>query len=138
MKIYFKFVVAKILTKIRPVQKPINPTWIDLTTTTRPKSFQQSEVIETVLSDFYKISLMIMKVFYNKQKVKTIQFRKDKDFSNGPFKHEFEKALSSISHISSGTFKSTVVHTSKTCSYKKELCVHFLMYASKNSFPSTC
>ena len=53
-------------------KNPINPTWIDLIITNRPKSFQESEVIETGLSDFHKMSLTVMKVFYNKEKPKNI------------------------------------------------------------------
>ena len=63
-------------------KNPINLTCIDLTITNRPKSFQESEIVENGLSDFYKISLTVMKVFYNKQKPKVIQYRKHKDFSN--------------------------------------------------------
>ena len=48
-----------------------------------------------------------MKVFYTKQKPKIIQYRKYKEFSEG-FMHELDSALSSFSHISFGTFKSTV------------------------------
>ena len=49
-----------------------------------------------------------MKVFYNKQKPKIIQYRKYKDFSNEPFINELESALLSFPQISFGTFKSTV------------------------------
>ena len=76
--------------------------------TNRPKSFQESEVIETGLSDFHKMSLTVMKVFYNKQKPKIIQYRKYKGFSNEAFMHELESALARFSQISFGTFKSTV------------------------------
>ena len=76
--------------------------------TNRPKSFQNSEVIETGLSDFHKMSLTVMKVFYNKQKPKIIQYRKYKGFSNEAFMHELESALARFSQISFGTFKSTV------------------------------
>ena len=76
--------------------------------TNRPKSFQNSEVIETGLSDFHKMSLTVMKVFYNKQKPKIIQYRKYKGFSNEAFMHELESALARFSQVSFGTFKSTV------------------------------
>ena len=89
-------------------KNPINPTYIDLIITNRPKSFQESEVIETGSSDFHKMSLMVMKVFYNKQKPKIIQYRKYKGFSNEAFMHELESALARFSQISFGTFKSTV------------------------------
>ena len=85
-----------------------NPTCIDLIITNRPKSFQESQVIETGLSDFHKMSLTVMKVFYNKQKPKIIQYSKYKGFSSEAFMHELESALARFSQISFGTFKSTV------------------------------
>ena len=76
-------------------RSPVNPTCVDLMITNRPKSFQESEVIETWLSDFHKMSLTVMKVFYNNRKSFN---RKYKDFSNEAF----------FSHVSFGTFNSTV------------------------------
>ena len=61
-------------------KNPINPTCIDLIITNKPKSFQEPEVIKTGLSNFHKMSLMVMKVFYNKQKPKIIQYRSIKVF----------------------------------------------------------
>ena len=55
-------------------KNPINPTCIGFIITNRLKSFQEREVIETGLSDFHKMSLTVMKVFYNKQKPKIIQY----------------------------------------------------------------
>ena len=49
-----------------------------------------------------------MKVFYNKQKPKIFQYRKNKDFSNEALIHELESALSRFSQISFGAFKSAV------------------------------
>ena len=89
-------------------ENPINPTFIDLIITNRPKSFQESEVIKTGLSGFHKMSLTVRKMFYNKQKPKIIQYRKYKGFSNEAFMHELESALARFSQISFGTFKSTV------------------------------
>ena len=92
-------------------KNPINLTCIDLIITNRPKSFQETEIIETGLSDFYKMSLTVVKVLYNKQKPKIIQYRKYGDFSNEAFMYELESALSRFSQISFGTFKSTVDNT---------------------------
>ena len=86
----------------------INPTCIGLIITNRPKSFQESEVIKTGLSDFHKMSSTVMKVSYSKQKPKIIQYRKYKGFSNEAFMHELESALARFSQISFRTFKSTV------------------------------
>ena len=49
-------------------KNPQNTSRIDLILTSRSKSFQDSMVIETGLSDFHKMSLTVMKVFYQKQK----------------------------------------------------------------------
>ena len=109
MKDFCQIYVCKNIVKDKTCFKnPINPTCIDLIITNRPKSFQKSEVIETGLSDFHKMSLTVMKVFYNKQKPKLIQYRKYKGFSNEVFMHELESALARFSQISFRTFKSTV------------------------------
>lgn len=73
----------------------------------RPISFQESEVINTGLSNFHKMSLTIMMMFNNKQNPKVIQYRKHKDFFNEVFMHELESTLLSFSQISFGRFKST-------------------------------
>ena len=40
---------------------PLNPTCIDLMLTNRPKSFQDTLVIETGLSDFHKMTVSVLK-----------------------------------------------------------------------------
>ena len=50
--------------------------------TNRPKSFQNSMVIETGLSDFHKMCITVMKKYYSKQKPFIIHYRKFKDFNN--------------------------------------------------------
>ena len=49
-------------------KNPEKPSCIDLIITNRPKSFQNSMALETGLSDFHKMTLTVMKVFYKKQK----------------------------------------------------------------------
>ena len=64
-----------------------------------------------------------MKVFCNKQKLKVIQYRKYKYFSNDAFTHKLESTLSSFSQISFRTFKSTVDNIlQKHAPVKKEIC----------------
>ena len=50
-----------------------------------------------------------MKVFYNKQKPKIIQYRKDKGFSNEAFMHELESALARFSQIHLGHSKALLI-----------------------------
>ena len=47
-------------------KNPENPTCIDLILTNRPRSFQDSTVIETGLSDFHKMCVTVMKMYYCK------------------------------------------------------------------------
>ena len=47
-------------------KNPSKLSCIDLIITNRPKSFQNSVTVETGLSDFYKMTLTVMKVFYKK------------------------------------------------------------------------
>ena len=105
------------------LKNPIYPTCIDLIVTNIPKSFQEPKVTETELSNFHKMSLTVMKVFYNKQKPKIIQYRKCKGFSNEAFMHELESALARFSQISFGTFNSTVDNILQKHAPIKKRCV---------------
>ena len=44
-------------------KNPLNPSCIDLIITNRPNSFQDTNVIETGLSDFHKLTISVMKMF---------------------------------------------------------------------------
>ena len=57
-------------------KNPDKTTCIDLIITNRPKSFQNSMVIETGLSDFHKMCIAVMKIYYSKQKPSIIHCRK--------------------------------------------------------------
>ena len=73
MKNFFQICVCKNIVKDKTCFKnPINPTCIDSIITNRPKSFKGSEVLETGLSAFHRMSLTVMKVFCNKQNRKSI------------------------------------------------------------------
>ena len=75
-------------------KNPQNPSCIDLILTNRSKSFQDSMVIETGLSDFHKMSLTAMKVFYKKQKPNIITYRSYKHFDNEAFLTDIQNHLS--------------------------------------------
>ena len=65
--------ISDLLLSVSKSHKPNLHCWI---ITNRPNSFQESlsrEVIKTGLSDFLKMSLTVMEMFYNKQKPKIIQ-----------------------------------------------------------------
>ena len=50
-------------------------------------------VIETGLSDFHKMTITVMKIFYTKQKPKIIKYRKFKNFSNDAFVNDLLQSL---------------------------------------------
>ena len=47
-------------------KNPNKPSCIDLVLTNKPRSFQHSCVIETGLSDFQKMTVTVMKTFFEK------------------------------------------------------------------------
>ena len=59
----------------------VNPTCIDLIITNRPISFQESEVIETGLCDFHKMTLSVMKCSITNKNRKSFNIESIKIFS---------------------------------------------------------
>ena len=77
-------------------KNPSKPTCIDLILTNRPKFFQNTNVIETGLSDFHKMVVTIMKTSFRKLKPKIINYRKYKNFSNDIFRDSLLEELSQV------------------------------------------
>ena len=75
-------------------KNPNKPTCIDLIITNRPKSVQNSMVIETGLSDFHKMCITVINMYYSKQKPSIIHYRKFKDFKNDAFIKDIKALLS--------------------------------------------
>ena len=72
-----------------------NPSCIDLILTNRPRSFQNSGVIETGLSDFHKLTITVLKTSFRKKPPKIISYRSYKTFSKINF-HDLEYYISGI------------------------------------------
>ena len=64
-----------------------NPTLIDLILTNKWRSFQNSTVIETGLSDHHKLTIMVTRCFFQKQPPITILYR---DYKNFNFKVNYD------------------------------------------------
>ena len=75
-------------------KNPENPSCIDLFITNSPACFQGSTTIETGLSDFHKMPLSVMKVFYKKQMPNIIRYRNYKKFNNEVFINDLEEQFS--------------------------------------------
>ena len=90
------------------------PSCIDLMITNMPKSFQGSVTIETGSSDFHKLTLSIMKVFYKKQKPNIIKYRDYRNFDNITFMNDVKEKISHFKNEDQFTnfnlFKNTVFH----------------------------
>ena len=74
-------------------KNPLKPSCIDLIITNRQKSFQNSVTVETGLSDFHKITLTVMKVFYKKQRPNIVTYRNYKHFSNEVFMLDIKNSI---------------------------------------------
>ena len=75
---------------------PNNPSCIDLFLTNRPRCFQNTVALERGISDFHKMVVMILKVFYKKQKPKIIQHRKCDNFDKDLFREELNNELLNV------------------------------------------
>ena len=74
-------------------KNPYNPSCVDLFITNRQKSFQNSTVIGTELSEFQKMSLKVMKDFYKKQRPKIVRYQNYRNFDNELFISEVKNSI---------------------------------------------
>ena len=61
-------------------KNPENPTCIDLILANKPLSFKNTYLIETGLSDFHKIIVAVMKMYFSKMKLQVVSYGKYKTF----------------------------------------------------------
>ena len=74
-------------------KNPERPTCIDLMLTNKPKCFIKSMIVETGLSDFHKMTITIMRLFFKKQKPNLIKYRDYKYFSNQLFRNDLASEI---------------------------------------------
>ena len=120
------FTIYLALLKNQYVSKtPDNLSCIDLFLTNRPRSFRNTLVIETGISDFHKMAITVMKVFYKKQKPKIIQYRDYKNFDNQVSQRELNSELLKIDLNNAELSEFTEIFLSildKYASKNKSLC----------------
>ena len=73
-------------------KNPNKPTCIDLMLTNKPRSFKNSSVLETGLSDFHKMTLTVTRAHFVKQTPKVVYYRDYKKFSNDLFRNDIPQA----------------------------------------------
>ena len=84
-----------------------NPSCIDLILTNRPRSFQNSSIIETGLSDFHKLTVTVLKTTFRKMPPKIVKYRNYKQFSSANFYQELRSI--DLFNTSNDVFTSTVM-----------------------------
>ena len=73
-----------------------NPSCIDVMLTNKIRSFQNSQVIETGLSDFHKMTVTVLKTFFHKQDPVKITYRDYKSFNKSIFQNELKNKLHNL------------------------------------------
>ena len=66
-------------------KNPEKPSCIDLFLTNSPKSFQNTQTIETGLSDFHKLVVTTLKMYLPNNQPKVMTYRDYKSFDNSRF-----------------------------------------------------
>ena len=66
-------------------QNPDNPTCTDLILANKPLNFKSTYVIETELSDFFKMIVAVMKMDFPKRKQQVVSYFKYKEFHKETF-----------------------------------------------------
>ena len=74
-------------------KNPANSTCIDLMLTNSNRSFQNSCTIETGLSDFHKMIVTVLKIYFQKREAKVINYRDYRNFSNEEFRQQVLKDI---------------------------------------------
>ena len=82
----------------------LNPSCIDLILTNRVRSFQNSKVVETGISDHHKLTVTVLKTAFKKKKPKTILYRDYKAFSKNDFSRELITLILAQREMSNLTF----------------------------------
>ena len=73
--------------------------------TNKPRSFKSSQVIETGLSDHHKMTITVLKAFFQKQAPIRIRYRDYKRFDKSLFHTELCKKFRSMDYITYEIFE---------------------------------
>ena len=79
-------------------KNPLNPTCIDLILTNRYKSFQNNITIETGLSDFHKMTVTVMRFYFEKKGPRLLKYR-NYNFNESLFRDELTKEMGKICFV---------------------------------------
>ena len=77
-------------------KNPLNPSSIDLILTNRTRRFQDSHTVETGLSDCHKMTITVLKTFFQKQSPTVVKYRDYKNFDEKLFRNQLLEQLTNI------------------------------------------
>ena len=98
-----------------------NPSCIDLLLTNKPRSFQNTKVLSTGLSDFHKLVVSVLKKCYKKAPPQELHYRDYKKFKIDKFKKELKDKLKGTK-IGYNNFENTFLNVlDKHAPFKKKL-----------------
>lgn len=100
-------------------KNPDKPTCIDLILTNFPRSFQYTTTIEIGLSDFHKMTVMVLKTLFKKTPPKIIYYRDYRHFSNNIFRQDLTSQIPKISISDYDGFHDLVMSTLNNHAPKK-------------------
>ena len=98
-----------------------NPSSIDVILTNTKKMFQNSTAIETGISDHHKLVVTVMKIYSEKQKPITVNYRSYKNFEMFNFNDELKEALDNFEnpHMTYEDFQTIFMKTLEKHAPKK-------------------
>ena len=118
----------------------LKPSCIDIFLINCSRSFQDTQVIQTGLSDFHKMNITVLKMFFSKQKHGTVFFRNYKKFDNPAFREALNRKLRKydLNNIEYDTFQEIIVSLLKVYAplKKKYLVIYCLCHKDKGTSKS--
>ena len=101
-----------------------NPARVDLLISNKEKCFKSATTIDTGLSDFHKMVLVVLKKKIEKEKPKVISYRDYRHFDGNSFRCALRFELSKISTHSYSSFEKVFLETLNDHAHLKQKTIH--------------
>ena len=92
-------------------KNPMNPSSIDVMLTNKTRSFQNSLIVETGLSDFHKLTITVLKKYFKKKDPIIINYRDIKSFDGLKFREDIRNQLEQNRELNMEEFKDILTST---------------------------
>ena len=105
--------LKSLVTKPTCFKNPDHPSCIDLILTNKSRSFQNTSIIETGLSDFHRLTVSVMKINFQKQAPKILYYRNYNCFNNESFRNNLlqELSIQGIHNVECKEFENIILDT---------------------------